>query len=88
MQSLLIKIEQLLKPGGRLALGFEDRAQLEQRRLDPDVFRTFATAEVQTILMSTGLAQDIATRSIEVGSSSFHCTMATRKKELESYGSD
>ena len=80
------RILQLLKPGGRLALGFEDRAQLEQRRLDPDVFKIYATAGVEALLRNTGFAQEIATRSIHVGSSAFHCTMATRKKGSGSYG--
>lgn len=81
LQTSAGRVMGLLKPGGRLVLGFEDRAQLEQRRLDPGVFRTFATTEVEAILMNTGFTQDVSTRSIDIGSSSFHCTVATRSKE-------
>ena len=78
LQTSARRILGLLKPGGRLALGFEDQTQLKGRKLDPGVFRTFATAEVEAILMNTGFAQDVTTSTIEVGSSAFHCTVATR----------
>jgi len=78
LQASSRRILRLLKPGGKLVLGFEGRAQMQQRRLDPNVFRTYATTEVAAILRNTGSAQDVATRSIEVGSSSFHCTVAAR----------
>ena len=62
------KILRLLVPGGMLVLSFEDRFQMDQRPLDPDVFRTFEAAEVETTLMDTGFVRDVATRSIEKGS--------------------
>jgi ubiquinone/menaquinone biosynthesis C-methylase UbiE len=68
----------LLKPGGLLALGFEDQVQLERLRLDPDVFRTYAIDEVETLLMETGCARAVTTNSIKGRASTFHCTMATR----------
>lgn len=75
------KILRLLVSGGYAVLGFEDRYQMDQRPLDPDVFRTFEAAEVETVLMNTGFVRDVATRSIEKGSSVFHCTAATRHEE-------
>jgi len=77
-QSTARKILRLLVPGGMLVLGFEDRFQMDQRPLDPDVFRIFEAAEVESILINTGFVRDVATRSNEKGSSVFHCTVATR----------
>jgi len=78
LESTARKILRLLVPGGVLFLGFEDRFQMDQRPLDPDVFRIFEAAEVETILMNTGFVRDVSTRSIEKGSSVVHCTVATR----------
>jgi len=71
------KIVHLIKPGGKLALGFEDIAQLEQRRLDKGVFRFYSTSDVETILIEAGFTGGVTTRSIRVGASVFHCTVAT-----------
>lgn len=81
LQSTARKILRLLVPGGMLVLGFEDHFQMDRRPLDPDVFRTFEVAEVETILINTGLVRDVATRSIEKGASVFHCALATRHEE-------
>ena len=70
------KIAHLIKPRGKFALGFEDIAQLEQRRLDRSVFRFYSTSDVEIILIEAGFTGGVTTRSIRVGSSVFHCTVA------------
>lgn len=69
------KMVRLLRTGGMLALGFEDIAQLEQRRLDKGVFRLYSTSEVETLLIEAGLTGPVTTQSIRAGSSVFHCTV-------------
>jgi len=78
LQSTARKILRLLVPGGMLVLGFEDRFQMDQRPLDPGIFRTFEVAEMETILINTALVRDVTTRSIKKGSSVFHWAVATR----------
>lgn len=72
------KIARILKPGGCLVLGFEDIAQLEQRRLDTSVFRFYAKFEVETLLINAGFALDVTTKSTGIGLSVFHCTVAIK----------
>jgi ubiquinone/menaquinone biosynthesis C-methylase UbiE len=68
-------IVRLLRTGGMLALGFEDIAQLEQRRLDKSVFRLYSTGEVEALLIEAGFSNFVTTESIRAGSSVFHCTV-------------
>ena len=75
-------IARLLKPGGILVLGFEDIAQLEKRQLDTDVFRLYAVYDVETLLIEAGFTGAVTTNSIRFDSSVFHCTAATKNKEL------
>jgi hypothetical protein len=74
-------IARLLRPGGMLALGFENIAQLKQRRLDTVVFRFYSTSDVKTLLSAAGFTGVDTTQSIRVGSSVFHCTVAIKLKE-------
>lgn len=68
-------IVRLLRSGGMLALGFEDIAQLEQRRLDISVFRLYSTSEVESMLIEAGFTNSVTTESVRAGSSVFHCTV-------------
>ena len=76
--STLGTVHRLLKPGGRLLLGYEDRKQLEQRQLDREVFRIYSRYEVETLLTATGFENDVQTRSMKKGASWFHCTCGTK----------
>jgi ubiquinone/menaquinone biosynthesis C-methylase UbiE len=71
-------IVRLLKPGGILALGFEDIDQLEKRQLDTDVFRFYATSDVETLLIEAGFTGAATTDTIRLGSSVYHCTVAIK----------
>ena len=77
-EAIVRNIVRLLKPGGMLVLGFEDITQLEQRQLDTDVFRFYATADVETLLIKAGFTSAVKTESNRVGSSVFHCTVAIK----------
>ena len=72
------KIAHLIKPGGRLALGFEDITQLEKRRLDTSIFRFYSTSDIELLLIEAGFTGGVSTRTIQVGSSVLHCTVATK----------
>ena len=70
------KIFQILKPGGRLILGYEDIVQLENRRLDTNVFRFFTVSELEALLRDAGFTGSVSTRSMTRGSLIFHGTAA------------
>ncbi|BBO68664.1 hypothetical protein DSCA_25940 [Desulfosarcina alkanivorans] len=77
-EATIKKMGRLLKPGGMLALGYEDIAQLKKRRLDTDVFRFYSHSDVETLVKNAGFSMDIRTRSIGFGPSVFHCTIAIK----------
>ena len=71
------KILKIVKPSGKLVLGFEDRAQMEKRQLSTNVFRIISEDEVKDVLMKSGFATaDIVSKKIH--SSIYHCAVATK----------
>jgi ubiquinone/menaquinone biosynthesis C-methylase UbiE len=57
------KIHTVLKPDGRLVLGFGDREQLQAKPLSADVFRLYSNDEVRQLLFAAGFASvEILTR--------------------------
>ncbi len=71
------KIHRVLKPGGKLVLGFEDKAELEKRPLDPDVFRMYDKNEVEQLLTGVGFS-DVEIKSREIYSTIVHCAVAIK----------
>ncbi|MBI9087317.1 MAG: class I SAM-dependent methyltransferase [Desulfobacterales bacterium] len=76
-ESYLNRILTLLKPGGNLILAFEDRAQLEGKKLNSDLFRVYEENEVKQLLVASGFV-DVDIRSKKVGSSIYHCAVAAK----------
>ncbi len=71
------KIACILKPGGIFVVAFEDIKQLEQRRLNKDIFHFYTTDDVRSLLTTAGFsAVDIESR--EKGKSIFHCLVARK----------
>ncbi len=50
----IAKINRLLKPGGKLVLGFIDKDQLEKTPLSEDVFQYYSTQDVNNLLAIDG----------------------------------
>ena len=75
---VLRKIHRILKPGGTLLLGFEDRAQLEKRNLDAEVFRFYSAEEMETLLRTNGFSGRVNVFSKEKASRIFHCASAVK----------
>ena len=73
------KIADLLKPGGRFVLAFEDIGQLEKRKLNDTVFHLFSKDDVQKLLMAAGFSGDVRIESRQKGKSVFHCAVANKK---------
>lgn len=71
------KILQIVKPSGKFVLGFEDRAQMEKRSLNTNVFRIYSKDEVKNLLIKSGFVTvDIISKKIH--SSIYHCAVAIK----------
>lgn len=72
------KISEILKPGGKLVLAFEDIEQLKQRNLNPDIFQLYSTDDIQDLLISAGFSDEIKMVSRRNGKLIFHCVVAKK----------
>jgi len=72
------KIVDILKPQGKLILGFEDVEQLKRRRLNKNVFHLYTKDEVQNLLINAGFSNTVSILSREKGKSVFHCAVAIK----------
>jgi len=72
---ILNRIYDLLKPGGRLVLGFTVKNQLENRKLSRDVFRFYEAEEIREMLAECRF-QKIQIHERKSGRSLFHCMTA------------
>lgn len=71
------KIERILRHGGKLVLGFGDRARLEKRSLDPSVFSLYDKNDVAQLLTGVGFS-DVKIKSKETKSDMVHCAIAVK----------
>jgi len=72
------QVTNLLQPGGRFVLAFEDIRQLERRKLSRDVFRLYSEKDVYRILENGGFSKGICIESREKRKLRFHCAVATK----------
>ncbi len=72
------KIADILKPGGKFVLAFEDIAQLEQKSLSNEVFRLYSKGEVKNLLIRSGFSGGVSIESRMIGTSVLHCVVAKK----------
>ena len=72
------KIFRVLKPGGKLILGFEDQVQMESKLISKDVFRIYSTDEVKDMLTVAGFDRDINIASQTRKNMIYHCAVAVK----------
>jgi len=72
------KIADILRPAGQLVLAFEDIGQLQQRKLNQDVFHLYTKDEVQDLLNNAGFSGGVTIVSRKKGDSIFHCAVAEK----------
>lgn len=73
------KVADLLIPGGKFVVAFEDIEQLAQRNLSDDVFRLYARDDVKDLLHKAGFAGGVRIESRSRGKLNFHCAVATKE---------
>jgi SAM-dependent methyltransferase len=71
------KIQRVLRPGGKLVLGFEDKAQLAKRQLNANVFSIYDENDVAQLLADVGFS-DVEIKSKEMKSALVHCVIAAK----------
>jgi ubiquinone/menaquinone biosynthesis C-methylase UbiE len=71
-------ILRILKPGGKLILAFVDKAQLESRPLDTNVFHLYHRDEIIELLSCSGFSGSIDMISKEIKSQRYHCAVAVK----------
>jgi ubiquinone/menaquinone biosynthesis C-methylase UbiE len=72
------KAVEILKPGGKFLLAFEDIEQLKKRKLDQDTFRLYSKDDVLDLLIDAGFSNRTDILSKENGRLSFHCAVAEK----------
>lgn len=72
------KLADILTPGGRLVLAFEDIGQLKQRNLDHDVFHFYSEDDVRDLLAGAGFSGQTDIVSRKRGNLVFHCAVGIR----------
>jgi ubiquinone/menaquinone biosynthesis C-methylase UbiE len=72
------KIAEILIPDGKLFLAFEDIGQLEQRKMNQEVFRLYTKDEVQDLLADAGFSKNVNIVSRKKGKFLFHCVVAKK----------
>ena len=70
-------IYRILKRGGSLFLGFEEKAQMEKKSLSPDVFRFYTTEGIKVLLSNYDFAK-IDVKFKTWNSYTIHCAVATK----------
>jgi ubiquinone/menaquinone biosynthesis C-methylase UbiE len=74
----IVKIANLLKPEGRLIIGFHEKAEMQDAKLSRDVFRFYAPQEMKTLLAGCGAFADIAIVSRKGKSKTLNCASGTK----------
>jgi ubiquinone/menaquinone biosynthesis C-methylase UbiE len=72
------KIVKILEPYGKLILAFEDIKQLQQRKLNQEVFHFYSKDEVEDLLIKAGFSKNVSIVSRKKGKYIFHCAVAIK----------
>jgi ubiquinone/menaquinone biosynthesis C-methylase UbiE len=72
------KILKILKPGGKLVIGFGDKEQLKKKTLSSEVFRFYSHNEVKNILKNSGFTGGIDIMSKQGKSFILNCAVAVK----------
>ncbi len=76
-EATVSKIYALLKPGGKLVIGFHDRKEMESMP-DNDVFRFYSARDVETLLSASAPFASVETVSRRTGNKNGFCAVGTK----------
>jgi SAM-dependent methyltransferase len=72
----IMKIGKILKPSGKVVLAFEDKENLANKPLSPEIFKTYSRDEILNLLSKNGISKDVDIFTKEKGSQKYHCAVA------------
>jgi len=76
-EATIAKIAGLLAPGGRLAIGFHAKEDMQEAALSRDVFRFYSPLDMERLLASCGVYKDIRVISRKGKTKTLHCAFGT-----------
>jgi ubiquinone/menaquinone biosynthesis C-methylase UbiE len=72
------KIYRLLKPGGKLFIGFHEKSDMEKMPLNRDIFQYYSTPEITKLLSIHGQVNNIEIISKKGKRTTCYCAIATK----------
>lgn len=72
------KIFKLLKPGGKIVLGFHEKSEMEKMPLDSDVFMHYTTRDMRRLLSLDGSMDSVDIISKEGAKKICYCAVGTK----------
>jgi len=72
------KIAEILKPGGKFITAFEDIKQLQNRKLDENIFQLYSAFDVKDMLFNSGFLTDVSIETRKKGKMKYHCVVAIK----------
>ena len=72
------KIYGILKPGGKLVIGFHDKSEMENMPLSKDVFTYYSAHELKDLLLNHGSLIDIDIKSKNGKQMTCYCSVCTK----------
>lgn len=77
-EATIARMADLLKPGGRLAVGFHEKAEMQDSNLSRDVFRFYSPRDMQALLATCGALEAIEIISRKGKTKTLHCAFGTK----------
>lgn len=77
-EATMAKIAGLLRPGGRLAVGFHEKAEMQDPKLSRDVFRFYTPRDMDALLATCGAFQGIEIISRKGKTKTLYCAFGTK----------
>ena len=78
-QSIILKISELLKPGGKVFIGYHEESEMEQMPLNREVFKYYTVGEMEDTLSLNETLTDIKTISKKGQGKTCYCTIAKKR---------
>ena len=77
-QQTISRIGRMLKPGGRLVVGFHAKNDMEKMPLNRDVFQYYSTDDLALLLANNGPLNDVEIVSKQGRQKACHCAIGTK----------
>lgn len=74
------KIYRILKPGGKMIIGFHDKDEMEKMPLNRDIFKYYSTHDIKELLSVHGSLNDIDIISKNGKQKTCYCAVGTKLK--------